>query len=145
VTSVGKEDDDRIHQKSTLNKHRLQYKDPHFAVEVTSCFIADKIHVFNPALVKIQLLTLREKAVETTEYIRNYTINHWSAPMDEKSVQLWDKRPNISHLMLRAHRIIYMPLSYATKFQPEIEGVVDEEQEIISDGPTEWLIRRPFR
>ena len=40
--------------------------------------------------------------------------------------------------------LVYIPLTYATKYQPEIHGFV-EESEFVSEGPTEWLIRQPFR
>lgn len=131
-------------QKKMIDQQKFLYKTPQHAIEVTDCFIADKIHAFNPLLVKIQLISLREKAVETTEYVRNYTTNIWSAPMEEKNVQFWKERPNIDHLMVRAKRMVYIPLTYATKYQPEIHGFV-EESEFVSEGPTEWLIRQPFR
>ena len=129
------------------SKQRL----PQHAIEVTDCFVADKIHAFNPRLAKIQFIALRQKAVETTEYIRNYTFNQWNSAMEENCIETWSKTmPNNlhNHLAVRAHRIMYMPLCHALEYQPEVHGLVEDLPISGLDGngiPTEWLSRQPFR
>ena len=131
-----------------LIKRKHSKKEPQHAVEVTDCFVADKIHAFNPRLAKIQFIALRQKAVETTEYIRNYTLNQWCSAMEEKCIETWSKTmPNLhNHLAVRAHRIMYMPLCHALEYQPEVHGLVEDLLTSGLDGiPTEWLSRQPFR
>ena len=65
--------------------------------------------------------------------------------MEEKAVQSWDKVPSVTHLMIRAKRIIYAPLCHATLHQPEVHCFVDEQDPNLADGPTKWLSRQPFR
>ena len=133
-----------------LIKRQHSKKEPQHAVEVTDCFVADKIHAFNPRLAKIQFIALRQKAVETTEYIRNYTLNQWNSAMEENCIETWCKTmPNNSHnshLLVRANRIMYMPLCHALEYQPEIHGLVEDFLTSGLDGvPSEWLSRQPFR
>ena len=135
---------DRIQQQHSSSKNQQ----PQHAVEITDCFVADKIHAFNPRLAKIQFIALRQKAVETTEYIRNYTLNQWCSAMEEKCIETWSKTmPNLhNHLAVRAHRIMYMPLCHALEYQPEVHGLVEDLLTSGLDGiPTEWLSRQPFR
>ena len=142
-----KNNDDRIQQQHSFSKNQQ----PQYAVEITDCFVADKIHAFNPRLAKIQFIALRQKAVETTEYIRNYTLNQWNSAMEENCIETWSKTmPNNnnlhSHLLVRAHRIMYMPLCHALEYQPEIHGLVEDFLTSGLDGvPSEWLSRQPFR
>ena len=137
---------DRIQQQHSSSKNQQTQH----AVEITDCFVADKIHAFNPRLAKIQFIALRQKAVETTEYIRNYTLNQWNSAMEENCIETWSKTmPNNSHnshLLVRAHRIMYMPLCHALEYQPEIHGLVEDFLTSGLDGvPSEWLSRQPFR
>ena len=101
------------------------------------------LHAFNPLLLKIQAISQRQKAIETTEYIRNYTVTTWSKGMEENEVVSWTKAPDLKYNTARANGVVYMPLKYASEALPEIYGCVEEVLEGWS--VIHWLSRLPFR
>ena len=116
----------------------------HYAVEVIDCFRADITHNFNPDLSKIQAIAQRQKAIETTEFIRNYTVISESCIMEENEVKSWLKTPE-SHSgnAVKATGVIYMPLRPNHEVEMDIFGCVDEILE--GSSVIGWLCRQPFR
>ena len=74
----------------------------HHALQIEECFKADVLHSYNQVALRIRAIAQREKAVESTEYIRNYTITNWSEAMEDNSVEIWDKSPNLRNRMAKA-------------------------------------------
>lgn len=119
-------------------------KDLNFAIEIVDCFRADAIHVLNPLLMKIRAIAQREKAIETTEYIRNYTCTSWSATLEENVVTSWTKAPEIKYNTARATGIIYVPLRPATEVKIDVFGCVEDHSALEGPSVINWLSRIPF-
>ena len=116
-----------------------------YPIEVVECFRAGMLHAFNPHLMKIIAISQREKAIETTEYIRNYTRSYWTCAMEENEVVSWMKAPEITYNLVRATGIIYMPLKTAHENKNDIFGCVEEHSELEGPSVVDWLKRQPFR
>ena len=116
-----------------------------YAIEVVDCFTADILHNFNPLLMKIRAISQREKAIETTEYIRNYTNTTWSTGMEENEVVSWTKAPELKYNTSKATSMIYMPMKYACRQSLRIYGCVQEHTELEGPSVVNWLSRLPFR
>ena len=130
--------------KPTVSKGKMATEHIHYAVEVTDCFRADVLHPYNPQLLKIKAIAKREKAIETTEYIRNYTVTDWISVMEEKEVKSWVKAPELI-LTARASGILYMPLRPCFETKMDVFGLTEDHSVLEGSSVVSWLSRQPFR
>jgi atypical dual specificity phosphatase len=120
-------------------------RDFQYAIEVVDCFRADVIHTLNPLIMKIRAISQREKAIESTEYIRDYTVTNWPVPMEENEVQSWTKAPALKYNTSNATVIISMPLSIAMEDKAQVFGCLEDHPYMAGQSVIHWLARKPFK
>ena len=116
-----------------------------YAIEVVHPFMAEATHSYNPLAMKVRAIAQREKAIETTEYIRNYTKNQWSQVLEDQDVVKWDKAPALRYQSFKASVALYMPLNLVEVSPVMTYGCVEEHTETAGPSVINWLSRQPFR
>ena len=117
-----------------------------YALEVMDCFRADVIHDFDPNMVKIYIdLAQKDKAIQTTEYIQNYTVTSDSCVMEENEVKFWSIAPEIQLNAVKATGVVYMPLRPNYEIKMDVFGCVEEHSVMDGKSLVNWLSRQPFR
>ena len=116
-----------------------------YSVQVVDPFMAEATHSYNPLAMKVRAIAQREKAIESTEYIRNYVKSSWAQVLEEQEVVQWDKAPALHYMSSKASVALYMPLKFVEMCPLFIYGCVEEHTETAGPSVINWLSRQPFR
>ena len=132
-----------VSSRPTVQAVQAKERQVQYSVQVVDPFMAEATHAYNPLAMKVKAIAQREKAIECTEYIRNYVKSSWCQVLEEQPVS-WDKAPALHYNSIsRASVALYMPLKFSESCPTFIDGSVEE----IPSGPSviNWLSRQPFR